>query len=509
MKKKIAILTSIFASAIINSCVNISAQIDNSLTRPNIIFNGNNINASAVIIDDKTYMPLRSVSEQMGAVVDYDKETKTAEIKYNNNNIKFNYYSDDVKIIEERMYIPLRTAAQALNLNIDWESETKTVVVNTEKNEEVKLDVIDDNSNFALKLNNLIPKDENYIFSPISIKYALAMIANGADEQTAQEIKNVFGIDDIEKFNDGVMEYLNKNKFEESGFGGDDPEIFIGVNLNIANSIWLNENYTKGGDFNEEYKDIIKQKYNGTAETVNNNNAVEKINKWCDENTNHKIESIINNSDFQACLANAVYFNGKWQLPFNKEETKKDKFTDRNNKESQIDFLNKSESFYKYYEDNNIKIISMPYSKSSMSMYVALTDKDNIDFEKYISKMEECRVNVSIPKFKIEYSKGMVETLKQMGINLAFDSKTAHLKNMFNDVVNENTSISDIFHKAYISIDERGTEAAAIATVTLTGSLDEPELKIYDFKANRPFTYFIRDDETGDIIFMGEYAFAQ
>lgn len=504
---------------------NIAVLANNNLTKPNIILNDKSINTEAIIISNITYIPVRAISENIGGIVNWNEETKTAKIVYNNKEIEFNYYSGhvkivdnitylfnyysvDIKMIDNIMYIPLRIVAQELELDIDWKAEDKTVIINTQSKDKEQLNVVNNSSSFAARLNNIMPENKNYNFSPLSLKYALAILANGADEQTSKEITTVLGIDDLKLFNDEVNAYLNKQQIKAI-----DEDINIGVNLNIANSLWLNQDYLNGGNFSDKYKAVIKEKYNGTAEVVNSNNAVEKINNWCYENTNHNIDSIIDNSDFQACLANAVYFNGKWISSFSLDNTKKDIFTDCNNKQIEIDFINESEAFYNYYQDSNIQILSLPYSGSSMSMYIALSNEKDIDFEKYIDKMKTCNVNVSIPKFEIEYFANMKEILKKIGIDSAFDIENPHFKNMFDNTVNESTNmfVSDILHKTYISIDEQGTEAAAITSVTMTGSLEEEEIeeKIYNFKANKPFTYFIRDDKTGDIIFMGRYVIAE
>lgn len=499
MKRKVAVL------AILSTILSASATAQ---AAPSVTVNGEKVQTDAVIENDRTYVPVRAVFEQMGCQVDWAEDTKTAEIAYKNKKIKFSAYDKEVLVIDERMYVPLRMAGEALGVELAWEENTKTVVIDTneitQKEKTTPLSVVEDNSSFAARFNALIPKDKNYMFSPLSLKYALAMAANGGDDETVEEITGVLDIADLKSYNDEAAKYLESLKMQKSG------DSFYGYSFNVANSVWLNEDYTKGGDFSEEFKDIIEKSYNGEIENVNNENAVSKINSWCDEKTNHKIPSIINDSDFQACLINAVYFNGKWAYTFDKNETKKDIFTDRNGKETEIEFMNQEKVFHSYYEDENIKIISLPYNAGNINMYIALTDEENVDFEKYIDKMDSLPVKVSIPKFNIEYSIKAVDILSQLGIEKAFDPKGGHFNNMFDKNTKDasNMFIDDIIQKTFINVDEEGTEAAAITSVTLCGSLDEPE-ECYEFKANKPFTYFIRDTKTGDILFMGEYAFAE
>ena len=338
------------------------------------------------------------------------------------------------------------------------------------------------------------------------------MAANGANKETADEITKLLGISDLEKFNDEVYEYINKYKEdieETSGsrsYSDDEPKF----SLNIANSVWYNsDNSDVVQKFSDKFVKTVTDKYDGTAEIVNNSDAVERINSWCDEKTNHKIPVMISDSDFVACLTNAVYFNANWKYEFNKNYTQKDIFTDRNGKENEIDFMNSSLKYYLYYEDEELQMVSLPYANCDISMYIALTSQSNVDFEKYLDKMEQKKVYISMPKFKTEYSVSLYEPLKELGLSKAFDSSLPNFNDMFKHTDNGfNSFISKVLHKTYIDVNEKETEAAAVTSVDgiVTTSVKKPE-EIYFFEANKPFTYFIRDDSTGDILFIGEYAY--
>jgi serpin B len=368
-------------------------------------------------------------------------------------------------------------------------------------------------ADFAEKMNSLMPKDKNYVFSPLSLKYALAMAANGADEATKNEITSTLGIDRLDSFNDDVKNYLDEHKLET-----EENDFFVepmraGTSLNIANSVWFNQDYVSGGDFSEEYKALVADKYDATAQNVNNQNAVQKINSWCNEKTNGKIPKIINNSDFISCLVNAVYFNARWSNEFGKGMTHKADFTDRNGNTSQIDFMEQTDHF-SYYGDGDIKMLSLPYEGSNISMYIALSNDTRLNFEDYIDKTERKKVHITMPKFKTEFDVDMTPLLSQLGIKKAFDngSPTQHFASMFNATVNNNINvyISKTVQKAYIAVDEEGTEAAAVTAIMMdaTAVMPQPE-EIVEFKADTPFTYFIRDNNTDEILFMGEYAFAE
>lgn len=510
MKKKL-LMCAVIAAGVVLGAVNIfgDSEEQGQKTQTKFAIDGVAYSTESVVKDDLTYVPVRSVFEQMDFFVDWDGETKTAIISNDDKEIRFCYYDEAVVINADRMYVPLRMATQALGADINWDAETRTVIINTGRNTGGEPKPVSDDSSFAFKLKELMPRDENYMFSPYSLKCAFAMAANGADEDTKAEITRVFDIEDLDSFNDSVSQYIAKNQPQKlEGFGFEEES--TGVELNIANSVWLNSDYTRGGDFSNEFKQLISDKFGGTARSVNNSNAVETINNWCAEKTKDKIKEIISSSDFQACLTNAVYFKGGWVNEFPKSRTEPDTFTDRNGNEKQIDFMHQQDEFM-YYEDDAVQLLKMPYLGSSISMYVALTGDKSADIEKYIDLMHLEEVNVTMPKFKTEYSVNAAGMLKNMGIQKAFAADAPHFAKMFNSAVNdsENICISDVLHKTYIDVDEEGTEAAAVTAIMMnaTAAPSMPQ-KIYEFRADKPFTYMIRDDETGDILFMGEYAFA-
>ena len=346
---------------------------------------------------------------------------------------------------------------------------------------------------FAWTLNAFMPEDENYMFSPLSIKMALAMASAGAAGETRNEILNTLQIDDLNKYF-AYAKQLIKDYSEN--------EI---VQLNIANSLWLNTDYLKNVKFRDDFKNIIQNYFNADSEEVNNLNAVDKINNWVKNKTNNKITELVSDSDFLAYIINAIYFKGEWAVQFNEKNTEKDDFTDRNNVKTKIDFMNNI-GYYQYYSDSNLKMIKIPYKDMKTSMYIAMTDNNDADFESAIDKMQSKRVQLSIPKFKTEFKVSLKDTLYKMGIKTAFNKNIADFNNMFAGL-QENAFISDVIHKTYINVDENGTEAAAVTGISVGATSMPPQEEPVVFKADRPFTYFIRDDVNGVILFIGEYAF--
>lgn len=341
-----------------------------------------------------------------------------------------------------------------------------------------------------------MPKDQNYMISPFSIKMAMMMAANGANGYTQKEILSALGVSSIDEYNQKASDIITRYNSNKD------------VNLNVANSIWLNKTEAMGANFKDTYKKIISDFYKGVAREESADTIASKINDFIAKETNNKITNVLpaeRPAGFLSALVNTIYFKGSFENQFDTANTKKDTFTDRNGNKSEIDFMNQTKHFG-YYENDGVQMLKMNYSGRDIAMYILLNDDDkDVDINDIISKMEYKNVSVSMPKFKTEFTKSFVDVLKQMGINIAF-TNAADFSNMFDNV---EAHISDVIHKTFIEVDENGTEAAAATVILMTkNSLPMPE-EIKEFKANRPFTYFIRDEVSGEILFLGEYAFTK
>ncbi len=341
-----------------------------------------------------------------------------------------------------------------------------------------------------------MPKDQNYMISPFSIKMAMMMAANGANGYTQKEILSALGVSSIDEYNQKANDIITRYNSSKD------------VNLNVANSIWLNKTEAMGANFKDTYKKIISDFYKGVAREGRADTIASKINDFIAKETNNKITNVLTAerpAGFLSALVNTIYFKGSFENQFDTANTKKDTFTDRNGNKSEIDFMNQTKHFG-YYENDGVQMLKMNYSGRDIAMYILLNDDDkDVDINDIISKMEYKKVSVSMPKFKTEFTKSFVDVLKQMGINIAF-TNAADFSNMFDNV---EAYISDVIHKTFIEVDENGTEAAAATVILIAkSSLPMPE-EIKEFKANKPFTYFIRDEVSGEILFLGEYAFAK
>lgn len=367
---------------------------------------------------------------------------------------------------------------------------------------------------FLSELNNQMPTDRNYMFSPVSIKMAVAMAANGAQGKTQEELIKALGIDNLQNYNIHASELIAQYKEKptetttENLYTSWHPNLPDDV-VNIANSLWLNTD--RGINFKTEFLTNMHNYYDAEVAKVDGTNAVDKINNWCAEKTNNKIPTIINDSEFTAALVNAVYFKGSWLYPFEEYLTSERDFTNRDGSKTKTDFMQQEGTFsyYKDNDDNDIEMIRMPYT-GDLSMYIVLSgDKRFSNIEEYAPKLASQKVRVTIPKFRVEYSTELKDMFRKMGVELAFSPEKANFDGMFS-TINSQTFIDKIFHKTYIDVDETGTEAAAVTSVLMeTSALPSPEKPKYiDFTADKPFTFIIRDDKTGEVFFLGEYAYA-
>lgn len=407
------------------------------------------------------------------------------------------------------------TTEQAVTVLVRcYENFTKSGNVIGGGNEET--DIVISDISFADKLNMQMPRNENYMFSPMSVKTALALTANGADGKTKSEILDALGIENIDDFNAFSIDLIEK--YSKCDF----------LNLNIANSVWINKDQINQ-NFSNTFKKTATVYYNADVETVDDKNAVPKINSWVSEKTNGKITQIVQNADdIEAMLINAIYFKGAWKNKFSENATKPDEFTSADGKKSQIDFMNKT-AWINFSKTESAEIIELPYQNRSdnfnengeytdteyyddldVSMYVISADSEiNIaqTLETAINNnsFERTFIKLSMPKFKIEYSGALNDMLKNIGIKQAFDPYAAQFEKM---VDSGNVFLRSTIHKTYIDVDEKGTEAAAVTAIMAGGTsslLPEPK----ELKFNKPFYFAIRDNTSGEILFMGKFAYSE
>jgi len=359
---------------------------------------------------------------------------------------------------------------------------------------------------FTDKISAQMPDDKNYMFSPLSIQLAFAMAANGASGETQAEMLKALGISDLDEYNERAMALIEE--YKNAG----------ALRLDIANAVWLNKD-NADFNFNKEYTALLNKYYGAEANVSDNEKIVGEVNGWVNDKTNGKIPTIIQNPDFASILLNAVYFKGAWENEFSKSATAPDTFTDRNGKETQIDFMNQT-GYFNYYNHDGLEVLELPYKNVvyneetqdnefydfDISMYLVRGDYNEGNFGYIASnKMVNERIKLSMPKFKFEFDIGLNDIMKNLGIDIAFDANRADFTKM---VDSGNMFIADSIHKTYIGVDEEGTEAAAVTAIMMEATSARPKEPIV-VKYDTPFTFVIRDNKNNVTLFIGEYAFAE
>ena len=355
---------------------------------------------------------------------------------------------------------------------------------------------------FEEKLEGQMPTDKNVVISPYSINMALMLAANGAAGDTREELLEVLGVSDLDEYNAAAQKTIQDESDED-------------IELNISNSIWLNNDTQPGVVFSDIYKEKVENYFEATAGEVDGRNAVSTINSWVEDKTGGKIKDILEDSNFLAVLVNAIYFKGEWVNPFESEMTKSMPFKDASGKTADVDFMNQTESF-RYYEEDGFQMLEMRYRGKDVSMYVFLPQEGKTVTQANINKAIEGKkveeVEVSIPKFKTEFDIKLKDTLMALGVETAFNPSAAEFKDMFDNLpYGDNVWIDDVVHKAFIEVNEEGTEAAAATAVLMYDSamLLEEQPKVKVFNANHPFRYIIRNNVSGDVYFSGHFSFAE
>jgi len=343
--------------------------------------------------------------------------------------------------------------------------------------------------------------DGNIFISPPSLFMALSMIYNGADGVTKEEIAKVLHIEGMDANN-----LNNANASLMSKLQSDSKQI----QLNIANSIWLNKNFHFQTDFAQNNKDYFNANIHEID--ISDSKSAKMINDWVKEATNNKIDKIVDaplNTDLVTILINAIYFKGSWKDEFEKKLTEKRIFHLDNGTTKDVPLMKLNKKLL-YLENENFQAVSLPYGDGEMSMKVFLP-KENIgvdefksiliddNWKKWLSQFQEEKGTILLPKFQLEYEVKLNETLKKLGMTTAFDEDAN-----FTKVIEENDPlwISLVKQKTFIDVNEEGTEAAAVTSIqmeTTSAPIDQP----FYMEVNRPFFFAITDDRTSTILFMG------
>ena len=399
-------------------------------------------------------------------------------------------FSTAIAIIIITLIIIVSIIAVIINRNTQEENEQNNILPTTEsENKQTGTD-------FSMQFLQLENNKQNIIYSPLSIKYALNMLNEGANGNTKTQIENVIGNLSLTKYNN------------------------IDEVLSLANSVYIRDTYSK--DIKEEYIKTLNDKYNAEINYDSFANA-NNINKWIENKTlgiikNMIDDNVVQNPYTQMLLINALAINMEWQEPF-EDNTYGEKFYLADGNQMNATMMHKetkSDSIY-YYKDEDVTLLAMDLQKyddtqlefiaimpeENLSSYIekfSTEDLNNIMKKTTLASKTDNGLEITIPRFSFEYNLKLKEDLMKLGITDAFDMNLADFSNM----ADEKFFVSDALHKANIDFTEKGIKAAAVTAMILqnTAIIEEPTSPEV-IKIDKPFMYFLQDKNTKEIWFVG------
>ena len=368
---------------------------------------------------------------------------------------------------------------------------------------DAQYDLVKRNNNFALNLFSEMKGVGSNVVSPMSVTYLMAMLANGAEASTREEIMDAIGAKDfdIDEMNAFYAYLIRRAKTADKQ-----------TTLNIANYIALNKEFK----LKKKFASTIADSYQGAVESLDftNPESTKRINGWCSEHTNNMIPTIIDQVEPSAVayILNAIYFNGTWTDKFDKNNTNKEQFNGYTRDIMYVDMMHRNAKYY--YTSNDVySAVTLPYGSGAYSMTVILPNEGKFitDLTKTLNadtiaslrrNMEECLVDLKLPRFTTEMKLPLKGIVAKLGAPSMFDATRAD----FSSFANGNVYVSEMLQKAKIEVSEEGTKAAAVTMgmVKLT-SMRPQEPRRVDFHCDRPFVYMIQDNYTGAILFMGQF----
>lgn len=342
-----------------------------------------------------------------------------------------------------------------------------------------------------------LDEDDNILMSPVSASLALAMLNNGAEGETKEAIRQAlkfdgFSDEEINTYYQKIIDVL--------------PHLDPNTTLDIANSIWYRQEFNAKPSF----LDINRSFYHAELSALDfkSPKAPDQINDWVSDNTNGKIPSIVDDipADMVMYLINAIYFKGAWQEKFDPERTRQMPFHRPNGSDLPTDFMNIQEKF-NIVQNKGVQGVELPYGDGQFSMYVFMPT-DNTPLKTFIKKFDDSNflaevyggfskreTNLSLPKFKFAYENTLNDELKRMGMDIAFTDRAD-----FSGIADESLMLSEVKQKAFIEVNEEGTEAAAVTGVGVSVT-SMPMVQTLTF--DKPFFFLIRENNCGLILFTG------
>lgn len=369
-------------------------------------------------------------------------------------------------------------------------------------------EMVNDGNAFAFNLLGKIYEapdfqGKDFMVSPLSISFVLGALDNGATGETSNEIHSVLGFGDY--LADEINEY---SKTILQGCPGVDNL----VNVKMANAVFVKEGY----EFKEGFSNALSTYYDAYVKSMKfDTGALDDINGWCKEKTEGLIPKIIDKIPDEACLfaLNSIYFKGDWAEKFEKGDTEKAGFTNFDGTSGTAWMMHMEDRFT--YSANDVwATVRLPYGNGSYSMYVLLPHKGKSiedmmavlnaqTWESEKNSMRSNTVDLKLPKFETETDINLIDIMKSLGMEKAFEASQAEFGEMFTKT-NGNVHLGLLKQKSKIIVNEDGTEAAAVTIGGMVDSAGPPELpQIIEFHADRPFVYLIQEMSSNAIFFIG------
>lgn len=374
----------------------------------------------------------------------------------------------------------------------------------SEPSRKVEPKLIDANNRFGFALLHELREadgEKNILLSPTSIVLALAMTYNGAAGETEQAMAKAMSLENMDR------ETLNQAVLDlRQSLQNVDPK----VELTIANSLWARQ----GVRFKQQFLQTNRRYFGAQVSVLDfaDPNAPNTINRWVDSHTKGKIKKIVDNipNDTVMFLINAIYFNGKWQKPFDKSLTQQKPFHLANGEQKLVQMMAQSGRFA-YLKGEGFQMVSLPYGGGRLDMVIVLPDESvslgewlgTLNAEKWkewTSRLAMGPGELQLPRFKMDYDKTLNDVLKSLGMDVAFIPNRADFTGMRDE---RDLFLQKVHHKAVVEVNEEGTEAAAVTSVQVGITSVQQPRPPFKMVVDRPFLFAIRDTRTGLVLFLG------
>jgi serpin B len=370
--------------------------------------------------------------------------------------------------------------------------------------------IVQASNQFAFDLYGQLSRDkknENLFYSPTSISLALAMTSAGARGETATQMAGVLHWkDDAAALHAGMNQWIRQlNSIDK----GQEYE------LRVANRLWAQQGYK----FLEPFLKTTRDQYQASLGQVNFQTQAEPsrqaINRWVEQQTAGKIQDLLPQGTIEArtklVLTNAIYFKGNWQTPFEKSDTRDLDFALSATRKQRVPMMHMTDRF-RFARLDGLKVLQMPYKGGQLSLVAVLPDdvdglaklEESLStqtWKEWTGALKSTQVSVRLPRFKMTSQFGLNRALSELGMPLAFEEGSADFSGMNGK---HDLFISAALHKAFVDVNEQGTEAAAATGIVIAplSAVVEPT-KPEEFHADHPFLIAIVDNRAGSVLFLG------